>query len=137
LLLLLLVWRVAERFEPGFGVGAGGGLGPGPLGLPLSTRLFSLVFTALLGFGAFVLMMRERDGPPSAMLLALAGVAMGYAVASEYPLLFVALVLGLYLLSRRDALNARGAIVRAGAYIAGGLVGILPLLLYNHYAFHS
>ena len=26
---------------------------------------------------------------------------------------------------------------RAGAYIAGGLVGIIPLLLYNHYAFRS
>ena len=26
---------------------------------------------------------------------------------------------------------------RAGAYVAGGVVGIVPLLLYNHYAFHS
>ena len=65
------------------------------------------------------------------------GLAMGYAVASEYPLFFVAAVLGLYLLSRRDALNARGVLTRAGAYIAGGIVGIVPLLLYNHYAFHS
>src|SRR4029077_12309034 len=137
LLLLLLVWRVAERFEPGFGVAAAVALGLGTLVLPLSTLLFSHVFTALLGFAAFVLMMRERDGPPSAMLLALAGVAMGYAVASEYPLLFVALLLRLYLLSRRDALNARGAIVRAGAYIAGGLVGILPLPRDHHYAIHA
>jgi hypothetical protein len=137
LLLLLLVWRTAERFEPGFGVAAAVALGLGTLVLPLSTLLFSHVFTALLGFAAFVLMMRERDGPPSAMLLGLAGLAMGYAVASEYPLFFVALVLGLYLLSRRDALDPRGVITRAGAYIAGGLVGIVPLLLYNHYAFHS
>jgi hypothetical protein len=105
--------------------------------LPLSTLLFSHVFTAFLGFAAFALMLRERDGPPSAMLLGLAGLAMGYAVASEYPLFFVAVVLGLYLLSRRDALHPRAVIVRAGAYIAGGLVGIVPLLLYNHYAFHS
>jgi hypothetical protein len=62
---------------------------------------------------------------------------MGYAVASEYPLFFVAAVLGLYLLSRRDALNVRGVLTRAGAYIAGGVVGIVPLMLYNHYAFHS
>ena len=53
------------------------------------------------------------------------------------PLFFVALVLGLYLLSRRDALTPLGVTRRAGAYIAGGVVGILPLLLYNHYAFHS
>ena len=63
---------------------------------------------------------------------------MGYAVGTEYPLFFVAAVLGLYLLSRRDALRPlRGVLTRAGAYIAGGIVGIVPLLIYNHYAFHS
>jgi hypothetical protein len=137
LLLLLLVWRVAERFEPGYGVASAVMLGLGTMVLPLSTFLFSHVFTAFLGFAAFALMLRERDGPASPMLLALAGLAMGYAVTSEYPLFFVAVVLGLYLLSRRDALNPLGVIRRAGAYIAGGVVGIVPLLLYNHYAFNS
>ena len=137
LLLLLLVWRVAERFEPGFGAAAAVSLGLGTMILPLSTLLFSHVFTAFLGFAAFALMLRERDGPASPLLLAVAGLAMGYAVASEYPLFFVAAVLGLYLLSRRDSWNVRGVLTRAGAYIAGGVVGIVPLLLYNHYAFHS
>ena len=137
LLLLLLVWRVAERFEPSHGVAAAVALGLGTMVLPLSTLLFSHVFTAFLGFAAFALMLRERDGPPSMALLGLAGLAMGYAVASEYPLFFVALVLGLYLLSRRDALTAPLVVRRAGAYIAGGIVGIVPLLLYNHYAFRS
>jgi hypothetical protein len=137
LLLLLLVWRVAERIEPGYGVAAAVALGLGTMVLPLSTLLFSHVFTAFLGFAAFALMLRERDGPPSMALLGLAGLAMGYAVASEYPLFFVALVLGLYLLSRRDALTPLLVIRRAGAYIAGGVVGIVPLLLYNHYAFRS
>ena len=137
LLLLLLVWRVAERFEPGYGAAAAVSLGLGTLVLPLSTLLFSHIFSAFLGFGAFALMLRERDGPPSPSLLAIAGLAMGYAVASEYPLFFVALVLGLYLLSRRDAWSARGVLTRAGAYIGGGIVGIVPLLLYNHYAFNS
>jgi hypothetical protein len=137
LLLLLLVWRVADRFEPGYGAAAAVALGLGTMVLPLSTLLFSHVFSAFLGFGAFALMLREREGPPSAMLLAVAGLAMGYAVASEYPLFFVAAVLGLYLLSRRDALSAPLIARRAGAYIAGGVVGIVPLLLYNHYAFHS
>jgi hypothetical protein len=136
-LLLLLVWRVAERLEPGFGVAAAVALGLGTIVLPLSTLLFSHVFTAFLGFAAFALMMRERDGPPSLVLLGFAGLAMGYAVTSEYPLFFVAVVLGLYLLSRRDQLTPLGVIRRAGAYIAGGVVGIVPLLLYNHYAFHS
>jgi hypothetical protein len=137
LLLLLLVWRVADRFQPGYGAAAAVALGLGTIVLPLSTLLFSHVFTAFLGFGAFALMVRERNGPPSAMLLGLAGLAMGYAVASEYPLFFVAVVLGLYLLSRRDALTAPLIARRAGAYIAGGVVGIVPLLLYNHYAFGS
>ncbi len=137
LLLLLLVWRVGDRFEPGYGAAAAVILGLGTLVLPLSTMLFSHVFAAFLGFAAFWLMLRERDGPASPMLLALAGLAMGYAVASEYPVFFVSLVLGLFLLSRRDALNVRGVLSRAGAYIAGGIVGIIPLLLYNHYAFRS
>ncbi len=137
LLLLLLVWRVSDRFQPGFGVAAAVTLGLGTMVLPLSTLLFSHVFTAFLGFAAFALMLRERDGPPSMALLWLAGLAMGYAVASEYPLFFVALVLGLYLLSRRDSFSPLGVTRRAGAYIVGGLIGIVPLLLYNHYAFHS
>jgi hypothetical protein len=137
LLLLLLVWRIAERFEPGYGAAAAVALGLGTMVLPLSTLLFSHVFTAFLGFAAFALMVQERDGPPSAMLLGLAGLAMGYAVTSEYPLFFVALVLGLFLLSRRDALTVPGVVRRAGAYIAGGVLGIVPLLLYNHYAFRS
>jgi len=137
LLLLLLVWHVAERLQPGFGAATAVVLGLGTLVLPLSTLLFSHVFTAFLGFAAFVLMLHERDGPPSAMLLGLAGLAMGYAVASEYPLFFVAIVLGLYLLSRRDARTPLGLARRAGSYIAGGIVGIVPLLLYNHYAFRS
>ncbi|MFI5009372.1 MAG: hypothetical protein ACHQDY_03765, partial [Solirubrobacterales bacterium] len=137
LLLLLLVWRMADRFEPGYGAAAAVTLGLGTLVLPLSTLLFSHVFAAFLGFLAFTLMVKERDGPPNPLLLAGAGLAMGYAVASEYPLFFVGAVLGLYLLSRRDALTPLGVTTRAGAYIAGGLVGIVPLLLYNHYAFHS
>jgi hypothetical protein len=137
LLLLLLVWRVADRFEPGYGAAAAVTLGLGTMVLPLSTLLFSHVFSAFLGFAAFALMLRERDGPPAPSLLALAGLAIGYAVGSEYPLFFVGAVLGLYLLSRRDALNVRGVLTRAGAYIGGGIVGIVPLLLYNHYAFHS
>jgi hypothetical protein len=136
-LLVLLAWRVADRFEPGYGVAAAIALGLGTMVLPFSTLLFSHVFTTFLTFGAFWLMLCERDGPPSVSLLALAGLAMGYAFSSEYPTFFAALVLGLFLLSRRDSLTPAGMLRRGGAYVAGGLVGIVPLLLYNHYAFHS
>jgi hypothetical protein len=137
LLLVLLVWRVADRFEPGYGVAAAVVTGLGTMVLPFSQLLFSHVFTTFLAFAAFWLMLYEREGPPSATLAALAGLAMGYAFSSEYPTFFAAVVLGLYLLSRRDSLTALGALRRGGAYVAGGLVGIVPLLLYNHYAFHS
>jgi hypothetical protein len=137
LLLLLLVGHLAERLEPGYGAATAVILGLGTLALPLSTLLFSHIFTAFLGFAAFALLFWERDGPPNPWLLGVAGLALGYAGVSEYPLFFVALVLGLYLLSRRDSLNPRGVATRAGAFILGGLIGIVPLLLYNHYAFHS
>jgi hypothetical protein len=137
LVLMLLVWRVAERFQEGYGAAAAVILGLGTMVLPFSTLLFSHVFAAMLGFAAFALMLRERAGPPRPLLLGLAGVATGYAIGSEYPLAFVAVVLGLYLLSRRDALTPRLLTARAGAYVLGGLIGIVPLLLYNHAAFHS
>ena len=112
-------------------------VGLGTLVLPLSTLLFSHVFTAFLGFAAFWLMLRERDGPPSLLLLWLAGLAMGYAVASEYPLFFVARRARPVPAQPPRRFTVRGVATRAGAYILGGVVGIIPLLLYNHYAFHS
>ncbi len=137
LLLLLLVGHLAERLQPGYGAATAVIVGLGTLALPLSTLLFSHIFAAFLGFAAFALMLWERDGPPNPWLLGVAGLLVGYAGASEYPLFFVALVLGLYLLSRRDCLTPGGVLGRAGAYVLGGLIGIVPLLLYNHYAFHS
>jgi hypothetical protein len=137
LLLLVLVWRVAERYEPGYGAATAVILGLGTMVLPFSQLLFSHMFTTFLCFAAFWLMLKERDGPPRPLLLAVAGLAMGYAFSSEYPTFFAALVLGLFLLSRRDALTLAGVVRRGGAYVAGGIVGIVPLLLYNHFAFHS
>jgi hypothetical protein len=137
LLLVALVWRVAERYEPGYGIAAAVVLGLGTMVLALSQLLFSHMFTTFLSFAAFWLMLRERDGPPSLPLLALAGLAMGYAFSSEYPTFFAAVVLGLFMLSRKDSRTPLGILRRGGTYVAGGLVGIVPLLLYNHHAFHS
>jgi hypothetical protein len=140
LLLLLLVGHLAEKIQPGYGAATAVILGLGTLTLPLSTLLFSHVFTAFLGFAAFALMWHEREGPPGVggcCYIGVAGLLLGYAGASEYPLFFVAVVLGLYLLSRKDSLTPAGLLSRVGAYVLGGLIGIVPLLLYNHYAFHS
>ncbi len=137
LLMLLLVGHVAERLSPGYGAASAVILGLGTIALPLSTLLFSHVFCAFLGFAAFALMFYERQRPPNPWLLWLAGLAIGYSGASEYPMLFVAVVLAAYLLSRGDTLTPRGVALRGGAYVLGGLIGLVPLALYNHYAFHS
>jgi hypothetical protein len=137
LALLLLVGWLADELAPGYGAATAVILGLGTLTLPLSTLLFSHVFSACLGFAAFVLLMRERAGPPNPWYIGIAGLLLGYAGASEYPLFFTALVLGLYLISRRDSFNPLGLLTRVGPFVLGGLIGIVPLLLYNHYAFHS
>jgi hypothetical protein len=137
LLLVVLMWRAAERLQPGFGAATAVTLGLGTPALPLSTLLFSHIFTAFLGFAAFTMLMRERDGPPRAWLIGAAGLAIGYAIASEYPLALLGGVLGFYLLSRRDTLTPLGVLRRGGAYAAGILVGIVPLALYNLAAFRS
>lgn len=137
LLLLVLVWSVAERLQPGFGAATAVTLGLGTLALTLSTLLFSHIFTAFLGFAAFAMLMRERDGPPRAWLCGAAGLTLGYAISSEYPLAILAGVLGVYLLSRRDTLTPLGVLRRGGAFAAGALVGLVPLALYNLAAFHS
>ncbi len=137
LLLLLLVGHLAERLQPGYGAATAVILGLGTLALPLSTLIFSHVFTAFLTFAAFALLWHEREGPPNPWYLWVAGLALGYGGASEYPIFFAALVLGIYMISRRDSFTPLGIFKRAGAFVFGGLIGIVPLLLYNHYAFHS
>jgi hypothetical protein len=137
LLLLVLVWAAAERLQPGFGAAAAVTLGLGTLALALSTLLFSHIFTAFLGFAAFTLLLRERDGPPRAWLCGTAGLIIGYAISSEYPLALLGIVLGLYLLSRLDALTPLWALRRGGAYAVGIAAGLVPLALYNLAAFHS
>ena len=137
LILMLLVWRVAEAFEPGYGVAAAVTAGLGTLLLPFSTLLFSHVFGAMLGFLAFAILFRERAGPQRLLLVGAAGLAIGYALSSEYPLAFAAVVLGLYTLSRRDSLRPGPMAIRAGVLLLGALIGIIPLLLYNHAAFGS
>jgi hypothetical protein len=65
LLLLLLVRALADRVEPGLGTAAAVTLGVGTLVLPFATMFFSHALSALLGFAAFALLWRERDGPRS------------------------------------------------------------------------
>jgi hypothetical protein len=138
-LLLLLVRRRAERVEPGLGVAAAITLGIGTLVMPFATQFFGHIVAALLAFGAFVLLWREREGAPRLALLAAAGAAAGLAVFTEYPLALAGALIGVYGVLRGDAIaaGARSLARRAGAFAGGVAVGVTPLIAYNLWAFGS
>src|SRR4051812_12070575 len=129
--LMLLVRRLGDRLEPGYGVAAAVTLGLCTMVLPFSTLYFSHVLAALLGFAAFAVLWRERQTDGRFVFLGLSGLLAGLAFAAEYPLALGGAVLGLYAISR-------GSRVRRGlAYAAGALVGAAPLFAYNLWAFGS
>ncbi len=94
--LLLLMFAVVERVVPGYGLPTSVLLGAGTLLLPFSTLFFDHVLSATLGFAAFTILLLERDGVGGAWLLAAGGLLAGFAVAVEFPLAVVVLVLGVY-----------------------------------------
>lgn len=131
LLLLLLVRSVAHDLEPGFGTLAAVLLGVGTLFTPFATLFFSHALSALLVFATFAVLWRaRRDGAGLAWYLA-AGVCAGLAVVTEYPNALAGAVLGLYAISRAPVLR------RGATYAAGCIAGVVPLGLYNHWAFGS
>ena len=131
-LLLILVHRLGERLEPGSGGVAAAVLGAATLVLPFATVFFAHVLSALLGFAAFALLVRERSGLPRYRLVLAAGLLAGLAVTTEYTLLLVAVALGAYALVRSD-----GRLQRGLAYGIGACVGVAPLVAYNWWAFGS
>jgi hypothetical protein len=118
----LLVRRLGDVVEPGLGVLAAVAAGTGTLLLPFATLFFSHALAAALAFAAFALLWLRKPA------LA-AGVLAGLAVVADYPLALAAVLVGLYALTRG---------LRSGALYAGGAVlGVLPLLAYNVWAFGS
>jgi hypothetical protein len=131
ILLLVLVRKVGDTLEPGTGVAVAVVLGSATLVLPFASMLFVHVLSALLGFAAFAVLLAERGSRQNAMLVFAAGVIAGLAATVEYPLIVVAVLLGLYALARQPSLR------RALTYTAGVVIGVAPILLYNWRAFGS
>lgn len=131
-LLLLGVRWIADRLEPGYGTAAAVSLGLGTVVMTFASEYFSHLISAGLGFAAFALLMREREGPPRPLLVGAAGLLAGLAVTFEYQVGLVGLVLLFYALARS---TARGR--RALAYGAGAAVGVLPVLAFGQWALGS
>ena len=129
--LLLLVRSQAERIEPGLGTVSALTLGAGTLVLPFTGLFFAHALSALLGFAAFVLLWREREGEQRLWMVAAAGLIAGLAVTTEYPLALPALILAGYAAVRSRPPR------RLLSYGAGLAVGVAPLAGYQWWAFGS
>ena len=131
-LLLLLVRWAADRIEPGYGTAAAITLGLGTILMTFAAEYFSHVASAALGFAAFAILFRERQGPPRLTAVAAAGLAAGLAVTFEYPLGLLGVILFAYALARRAP-----RLPRAVAYGAAAVVGAVPALAFNWWALGS
>jgi len=140
ILLLLGVRWAADRFLPGYGTAAAITFGLATVVMTFAAEFFSHVISAGIGFAAFCLLMKERDGPPSLRTVAGAGLLAGLAVTFEFQTGLVGVVLFGYALSRRNQhetgrAGARPRIRRATAYAGGTVLGALPMLAFNLWAF--
>ena len=140
ILLLLGVRWAADRFEPGYGTAAAITLGLATVVMTFANEFFSHVISAGFAFAAFLVLMRERERPPSARMVAAAGLLAGLAVTLEFQTGLVGVVLFFYALSRPHETGRAGArprvMVRRGAlYAAGAFAGALPMLAFNYWAF--
>jgi hypothetical protein len=129
--LLLLVRRLAERMEPGYGTAAAITLGMGTVVMTFASEYFSHVAAAALGFAAFALLFRERQGASRVGLVGAAGLLAGLAFTFEYPLGLLAMILLGYALARP------GRVRRAVVYAAGALAGAAPALAFNLWSLGS
>jgi hypothetical protein len=98
--------------------------------MTFAAEFFSHVIAAALGFAAFCVLMKERDGPMSRRMVFAAGLLAGLAVSFEFQVGLVGVVLVFYALLRRS-----DRIQRFLAYAAGSVVGAAPMLAFNTWAF--
>jgi hypothetical protein len=120
--LLLLVRRAAEAIEPGTGTAVAAILGLGTLVFPFATLLFAHVPAATALFAGFLLLFLRRRP-------LWAGACAGLAVGFDYPFAIPAVLLGVY------AASARPRLRRLAEYAAGGVVGLLPVWVFDSWAF--
>jgi hypothetical protein len=131
LVALLLLRRIGDELAPGFGTAGALSIGFGTLLLPFATLFFDHALSASLGFIAFSILWWWRQ---RLLYCGLAGVAAGYAAVCEYPLVLIAISLALYVLFTAPP---RGRLARTFAYAVGAALGMLPIVVFNWWAFGS
>ncbi|MBJ7458064.1 MAG: hypothetical protein JHD02_02635 [Thermoleophilaceae bacterium] len=137
LAMMFIIRAIGDELAPGYGTLAAWATGAGTLILPFSTLFFSHVISAVMVLGAFALLWRERKAPTHLGLIFAAGLLGGFSITTEYPLGLAAVIIGVYALAR-FGLSEKGELLRrSGAYAAGGILGVLPLAVYNKLAFGS
>jgi hypothetical protein len=129
LCLLALVRDRGDAVASGFGTAVAVVLGGATFVLPYATVFLPHVLAATLLFAAFVVLWRTRAQPLRVLPVATAGFLAGFGVTTEYPIAIGAALLFLYALAGSDPVR------RGLAFAAGGAFGVLPLLLYNAWAF--
>jgi hypothetical protein len=139
-LLLLAVRWAADRFVPGYGTAAAITLGLATIIMTFSAEFFSHVISAALAFAAFCVLIKERDGTGRRRLVFAAGLLAGLAVTFEFQTGLVGVVLIFYALIRPHETGRAGArpriyVRRAAAYAGGAVLGALPMLAFNVWAF--
>lgn len=96
-----------------------------------SLLLFSHVLAAVLIYAAFRLLFDEAEFRPRRY--AIAGLASGFAVISEFPAVFAVAVFGVGLLLTEPKMR----LSRVGYFLLGGLPFVVFLLIYNNALFGS
>jgi hypothetical protein len=129
--LFLLVRMLADRVAPGYGTITAATLGVATLVLPFASLFFAHVLTAALAFGAFALLWHERHASARLPVVGCAGLLAGFAVTVELPSVILVGALAGYLLARERRL------ARMLTYCGGAALGVLPLLVFNQWAFGS
>ena len=120
---LLVLMGFAVRDHPGPAAVLGPlSLSVGTLLLPFAAQMYTHVLTALLGFGAWLLV-RDGTGPLSSWRAAAAGALCGLAVTVEYPAGIFVVVVAVLIATR----SAR----RLVAFALAGLPFALALLAYQ------
>jgi hypothetical protein len=135
--IMFIVRAIGDQLAPGFGTLAAYATGAGTMILPFSTLFFSHVISAAMVLGAFALLWKERKAPTRLGMIFAAGLLAGFAITTEYPLGLASVIIGIYALARFGLGDKRELFTRSGAYAAGGILGVLPLAIYNQLSFGS